>query len=599
MKARTKILAASLCCLLAASWFAGCTGNGGQNNWDGEVDTSLDGSAYDETEDETVTKLTVFKNDWDQFNNAAKAGSPIYTAIKNKVGVDIEAMNTGGSQFEDMLSLMQAEGDLPDIFLTNGPDNVEFFNRLIRNGDALPISDWVNEEHYPNINKHLKKYEFLRYNLTYGQGKAWFIPSAHHNEKSLYVRQDWIDNLNAKLADCLIGEGVIASAGELTAEVRDKWQYKTPSDLLEFYRLARAFTLYDPDGNGQNDTYGYISESNKDMDAWIYHAFGAGWKDFMRDDETNEFTHADVHDGSKYATHFVTRLISEGYMSVDSLTGDNGGKQDKFSTGKAGMMYAHNWLNVIVSNIKSVDKSLTIEEATAKVALVAPPVGKDGTFYERGAPGFWQGFCINANASKSRIRKCLELYDFLLSEEGYELLQYGVKGTHFDLDGEGNKTCLLPLETDGFTKSLQVTDTASMLYALVDWTMHYKVTTGTNADIISVREAQSESLFKPAEYPCLQTQAVIDKNATCHDLFEETVAVLEKNENGKYYKPQDNKDATRYNAVTFGWDQLYDVGTLYNKYWNDYVQRYMNAGGTQMLQEYNDYVNSGKAFKTE
>lgn len=599
MKFYSKLLTVLLCCIIAFSGLIGCGGNRGED-WNGEVDTSKDGSAYDATEDENVTKISVFKNDWDQFNNAARAGSPIYTTIKNKIGgVDIEALNVGGSQLETQLSFMQAEGELPDIFLINGPSNPEFFNRLIRNGDVIAISDWVNEEHYPNIWKHMKKYESLRYNVTYCKGKAWFIPSAHHNEKSLYVRQDWINNLNAKLATCLIDEGVIASEAELTPDIRQQWQYKAPEDLLEFYRLARAFTVYDPDNNGQNDTYGYISEENKDMDAWAYYAFGTSWCNYMLDAETGEYVYGDVTDGAKYATHFFTRLIAEGYMSVDSLNGDNGGKQDKFSTGKAGMMYAHNWLNVIVSNIMSVDKSLTIEQATAKVALVAPPKGKDGLFYNRTASGFWQGFCINANMSKSRIRKCLEFYDYLLSDEGYELLQYGVKGTHYDVDGQGNKTSLLPVETDGFTKSIQTTDTASMLYALVDWTMDYKSTVKTNAHIIVPRELESEALFKNVEYPWLQTDAIVEKQSSCHDLFEEAVAILEANENGKYYKPQDSKAATKYNAKTFSYDDLYTVGTLFNKYWNDYVKKYMNAGGTEMFKEFNDYVKSGKAFKVD
>ena len=71
--------------------------------------------------------------------------------IKNKINCDIEALNSSSGTWEGQLSLLQADGDLPDIFLTNGPDNSFFFNKLIRNEDILPISDWVSEEHYSNI----------------------------------------------------------------------------------------------------------------------------------------------------------------------------------------------------------------------------------------------------------------------------------------------------------------------------------------------------------------------------------------------------------------------------------------------------------------
>ncbi|MDE7372604.1 MAG: hypothetical protein K2N18_00920, partial [Clostridia bacterium] len=309
------------------------------------------------------------------------------------------------------------------------------------------------------------------------------------------------------------------------------------------------------------------------------------------------YIHGDVSDGSKYATQFIARLITEKYMSVDSLNGDNGGKQDKFSAGSAGMMYAHNWLNVIVSNILSVNKGLSVEEATAKIALVAPPVGKDGTNCTiiGFSGGFWQGFCINANASKSRIRKCLELYDYLLSEEGYDLLQYGVEGVNYEVK-DGKRVTLHQLGSDGIYKSLPSTDTASMLYALVDWTMHYRVTTGTNAERILARQTESEALYRPADYPWLQTTAIIEKLGNCHTLFKETIAVLEKNEGSKYYKAQ---DTGKYNPKTFGWDDLYKTSTNFDKYWSTFVGRYMSAGGTDMFQEYNDYIASGKAFKVE
>lgn len=599
MKSIKKLLAALLCMIMSLTFIVGCGGKKpGGSTWDGSIDFSQDGKAYKEVNDETVKKITVFKNDWNEFNTSRTSKSPVYTKISEAIGgVAIEAQNTGGDQLVNQLSMMQANKSLPDIFLIKGPNDPEFFNRLIRNDDILPISDWVSEEHYPNIYRRLKDYEYLRYNITYGQGKAWFIPSAHRNEKSLYVRQDWIDNLNNKLADCLIDEGIIENESQLTTEIREKWEYKLPTDLLEFYRLARAFTLYDPDGNGQNDTYGYVSESNKDMDAWIFNAFGASWNDFMFNEETQQYEPGDINDGSKYASLFIARLITEGYMSVDSLNNSNGDKQDKFARGSAGMMYAHNWLNVIVSSMMSIDKNSTVEATTAKIALIEPPKGENGTYYNTSGAPFWQGFCINANMSNARIRKCLEFYDYLLSDEGYELLQYGVEGVHYEKDAEGNKKTLLPMdENNQFRKSIRTYDTATFLYALVDWTMDYKSTLGTNADIISKRENESESLYKPADYPWLQTTAIIKNKNDCNNFFLENIVNLEKNENSKYYKRQDNVAKTKYNPMTFSYEDLKNVPLNFKKTWESNVSKYLNEyGGNDMIKEYNDYIASGKA----
>lgn len=593
MKSLKRLIALGICGVSVGALFSACGGDRGNSIGGGEVDTTKDGGAYTDVVDEAdISSITVFKNDWAQFNEARQKNSPVYQKLKSVIGCDIEAINSSSATWENQLGLLQADKDMPDIFLTNGPDNPEFFNRLIRNGDVISISDWVSEEHYPNIYNYMKQFDYMRHNVSYAQGKSWFIPSSWHNEKSLYVRRDWIDNLNGKLASCLVKEGVIASEGEMTEEIRAEWEYKVPGTLLEFYRLARAFTLYDPDGNGSDDTCGYFSESNKDMDAWIYNAFDAGWNQFVYDEETKEYTYSDINDSSLYATAFISRLITDGYMSIDSLTADNGTKQDKLVQGKAGMIYAHNWLNNFVSGIMAVDKTLTVEQATAKIAMCDPPAGRDGAWNGAGAAGYWQGFCINANMSKSRIRKCLELYDYLLGEEGYELMQYGVKDVHYSVDESGKKTNLLNKNESGFYPSIVSEDTATMLYALVDWTMHYRSTVATNADIIVPREVRSEAHSKLSDYPCVQTEASVDYLEDCHKLFYEVIVEIEKNEGERYVSK-----TSSYNPKTFGWEELYTVSKTCRSKWSSFVKSFKNAGGADILEEYNAYIASGKAKK--
>lgn len=567
------------------------TGCGGTGNGD---DVSYgDGEAYNEIVDEDVKSITVFKNDWADFNNARLKNTPIYSTIKNKINCDIEALNASGGNWESQLSLLQADEDLPDIFLTNGPDNSYFFKKLIRNEDVLAISDWVSEEHYPNIYNYLKQYEFLRTNVSYAEGKMYFIPSAWHLEKSLYVRTDWIENLNNKLDDILVAEKIVENKSKITDEIRNTWKYKIPDTLLEFYRLARAFTIYDPDGNGQNDTKGYISESNKDMDAWIYIAFDSGWKQFI--EEKGEYVYSDVADGSKYATAFVTRLIAEGYMSIDSLTGDLDTKQSRFQNGQAGMMYAHNWYNVIAGGMMAASEC-SMQEVRGKIAMVEPPMGKNGKHGGAGDKGFWQGFCINANMSNSRIRKCLEFYDYLLSDEGYHLLQYGVEGEHYTKNADGTYNSLLPVDKDGFSPFIMSEDPAALLYALVEWTMQYKSESLTNADIIIPRHRESEKNSNLSDYPCVTTDSYVEYIDGLSKLFEETITILQKNDKQLFYQPS---DSTNYNPTTFTWDNLYDLPNAFNNKWKSFVNNYKSEayGGQIMFDEYNERIKSGNVKK--
>lgn len=87
----------------------------------GNYDSVSDGGAWNDTEDENVKEITVFKNDWAAFNNARQANSPVYQRIKEELGCDVVAMNSSGANWQQQLVLLQADQDLPDIFLTEGP----------------------------------------------------------------------------------------------------------------------------------------------------------------------------------------------------------------------------------------------------------------------------------------------------------------------------------------------------------------------------------------------------------------------------------------------------------------------------------------------
>lgn len=587
----------SLNCLflipVAVVALAGCGNRGGFNNdlfdWIG------DGAAYNEIEDEEVDEISIFKNDWANFNTARQTNSPVYRKIKSVIDCDIEAVNSSSATWENQETLMQAGQTLPDIFLTNGPDNSYLFNKFIQNGDVLPISDWVSEEHYPNINKYLKQYDYMRKNVHYSYGKLWYIPSTWHNEKSLYVRKDWIDNLNNKLDTILVKEKIVANSSEITPAIREQYSYKVPTTLLEFYRLARAFTLYDPDGNGQNDTYGYTSESNKDMDSWIYIAYGAGWNQFIAQSD-GSYTHSDIADGSKYATAFIARMINEGYMSIDSLTLDMDGKQNKLMTNKSGMVLAHNWYTNFASALMENNK-WSAEEVRNKLVMVEPPAGQSGLHGCHGDDTTWQGFCINANMSNSRIRKCLELYDYLLSDEGYDLLKYGVENVHYTKNADGSfKESLLPVdEKTGLVPDLRYVDSATFLYALVEWTMQYKTEAINFSDIVIPRHVIAEKNSSFSDYPSLTTDEYVDHFDEAHNYFLEQIVKLEKDDIVAWDKEDKNVD-----WKTFSWEDLTTLPRTFENKWKSIVKSYKeNYRGQTFIDAFNKRVNSGEVTKVD
>src|SRR5690606_13415709 len=115
MKKIQRILIFCLCALMTFS-FIGCGG-------------------YEDETDADITSITIFKNDWASFNNARTQNSPIYSKLKSVIGCDIIAESGSSETWEQQLKLRQVDQDLPDIFLTEGPNSPTFFESLIAEED--------------------------------------------------------------------------------------------------------------------------------------------------------------------------------------------------------------------------------------------------------------------------------------------------------------------------------------------------------------------------------------------------------------------------------------------------------------------------------
>lgn len=580
--------------------------------------TGCAGADEDDGGSESANKkveISIYMNDWEGFKNAVSSKSPIYTQISNKCKVKIDCQSITGEPWQSISAMSQA-GTLKDVFITRGPEDPSFFKSLINEKKIIAISDYVKDDStYPNLYKHMRQFDFMKTNIEYSKGKTWFIPSSWHLEKSLYVRVDWIKNLNDKLGDILVSDGVISNVSQYDSnpEAYAEYKFKIPETVLDFYYLARGFTLYDPDNNGLKDTWGYTTESNKDMDAWAYVAFDAGWNQFIK--EGGKYVSSNTASGAKNATALITRMNTLGYITPDSLTNSVDDKQKEFANGQAGMMYAHNWYNTIATYyINHFADSTNPDDQKAKLAdfrnnveMVNPPKGPQGTYGGGGQAGYWEGFCINAKLSDSKIKRILSFYDYLMSEEGYELLQYGVEGTHYTkevVDGKNVYTSLIPDEPNGLKKSLVQVDQAVYLSYLVDWSMGYTNEAVPNADKITVAQDNSGKHSSFEDYPCVVTSTYTRKYAAAKKIFEENINELENKTKGHYTK---TSEATFNKATELNWD-MFDgsvsngYNSDFNQIWDQYLTNYLGSsvGGQTMEDEYNNYlVNATKVNPDE
>ena len=561
------------------------------------------GSANEEWHEDSIKNITLFCNDWEQFNNGAAVNSPVYKKLKAVTKCDIQAKSTGLETYYSTLDLMRNKGTLTEMFIVNGPKDPKFFNNLIRDDEIIAVSDYVNEstkDKYPYLYEYMQQYDYMKSNLTYAGGKSWFIPVKWSNEKSLYVRRDWIKNLNNKIDDILVADGVVSDKSQITEQMRNehKFSEEGPQTIADFYELARAFTLYDPDGNGRNDTYGYVTESNRDMDSWLHVAYGTGWKMWMKDTATGEYSNSATSDSSMMATALLAKMVNDGYVSEEVATKNVGNKQEDFANGKAGMMYAHNWYNVISATMMSATSGLTVQGAREKILIKDPPAGKNGEYGGQGDIRYYRGWCIRSGMSVERREACLKLMEYLHSPEGLELVNYGVMGEHWEWKDDeegGEKVSLCKADPQGFVQALRWTDPAAFISYLT-YTPHEAEALLTNGDILTARAEASEKCMILSDYPDVTTESIIQYQTAAYSYFDETVLKMIVKKGSDSLAAGWTYDAKTWK--TDGMTKLYTVSQKMQDEWNQFKNTYNTTyKGAQMQSEYNDFIKSGKAVK--
>lgn len=509
--------------ILSLTVFVGCN-NDNKDSGSGGREIYPGGDGMDDG------RLTIFRWNFSGVNAARKSNTTIYRKLREVAGMNLYASTAGAADWKTKLNTMFATQMLPDIFVSMGPEQPKVYYDMIDDGVLICVSDFVSETQYPNIYNQLQKYEFLAKNLYYSNGKHYGIPVSHTLEHTMYIRLDWLENLNepSKLRSIIADEQNISESA-VTSEMLEKWRFKEPTDLLEFYRVCRAFTLYDPDGNGKNDTYGYTSAGGESMfaDSWAFIAFDAGYDYMVDPDGDGKYEASWTADNTQKAISYLNDLYKSGYVDPSWYENSLDEKQDAFVKGKAGMMEAHAWYNTIISSYIAANTTATfkpsIEESSEKIGMFAPPAGPNGTYGIPGNPNFWTLTCLNAGMSDEELTAALKLIDYMLSDEGTDLLIYGQEGEHFEYDENGNRVSKMGKEASGFNTTLSDEDSCSQIASVTNWSTDYLSPYQTNADKILKVMDDAKTYVHYADYPFLQTKSSITYAGMLKDYAEQEV----------------------------------------------------------------------------
>ncbi|HEX2145585.1 MAG TPA: extracellular solute-binding protein, partial [Glycomyces sp.] len=178
---------------------------------------------------------------------------PIDKALTEIAGVDLSVQWVPNSDYGDRTNVTLAGDEIPDVMVIQGKD--QGFVQTAEAGGFWDLTDHLASGDYPGlVTENPEVQEASSVN-----GKVYGVYRARDVIRhSIILRADWLANLGLELPE-------------------------TTDDL---YEIARAFTEDDPDGNGEDDTYGMINiawgglGNGSPYDAIeVWHGSGNLWRD--------------------------------------------------------------------------------------------------------------------------------------------------------------------------------------------------------------------------------------------------------------------------------------------------------------------------------
>ncbi|WP_417400709.1 extracellular solute-binding protein [Hominenteromicrobium sp.] len=337
---KTKTLKRALAALTAVAMLVGLTAcAGGSDNSDStssgiESTSSGTESTASAEEDGPLTpyeepvKLTwaVQASAVQQFKDGDTYDDNVWSRlIKEKLNIDLEvafSADISTDAYKNKMNVMLASGEFPDVVRY---DNRTFFKQAQEAGYIQPIGD-VFEQYATDA---VKAYETEYADAFEGakiDNQLYAFPYMNdnfHQAAFLWIRDDWLENTNSE----------------------------PPKTVDEMVELARKFTFEDPDGNGQDDTYGFglagsVVQSNYGTLLGLAGAYGVpGYGNtgvFYRDDD-GKMTFAYLQPGMKDCLALVHQMYEEGLIDPEFVSEDVASMEEEVTNGTLGMMYHMNW----------------------------------------------------------------------------------------------------------------------------------------------------------------------------------------------------------------------------------------------------------------
>ena len=398
---KRRLMAAAMAAVMLAGTLAGCSAKSGSDGTEAAKEESCTGqAAAEETlEGSLVSKepkeFTVFLN----FNNMPFDSSwQVWQEAAKRTNVSLKGtISLSNSNEEEAFNLMMSSGNLADII---GYVDASSLEKLGRDGGMIPLNDLI-KEHAPNIQKVLDEDARFRQTAYSLDGNIYQIPKNQELKAAEFwwIRQDWLDKLNLK----------------------------APTTVDELHDVLYAFRNEDPNGNGLKDEIPLFDRAGwKQPDEYLY-LWDTSLEFYPRD---GQMKYEPLEENFKTGVTNMIKWYQEGLIDPEIFT-RGASSRDTLLGGDVGGC-THDWVST--ANYNS-----TLQETIPgfQMVAIAPPADQNGVVKERVSryPGVGWGISSQCKDPVTVIK----FMDYFFTEEGSDLMNWGIEGDTFTRDADGSK----------------------------------------------------------------------------------------------------------------------------------------------------------------
>lgn len=365
-------------CVAALTTLAACTGEGGDDGV--TIHIALGGAGDSEI---------------------LEPDNPVANGLEEAIGASV----VHESSPEDIGASLAA-GDSPDIFRVFRSD----LQRYVDQGlilDLTPYADQLTD--YVNFVGE----DTVEYGMIDGRLMAITPHQNNQNDYTYWIRQDWLDNLGLDL----------------------------PTNAEEFREVLRAFTEDDPDGNGQNDTFGLTGSSPESTFRPLWGAFGTPGPGRIYVDDDGESRASYEDEGMAEAVAYIADLQTSGFVDPDSYSLDPGEARDRGFQGMAGVM-DQSWTAVVKEPAASLGEAANPDAEWVQVEQLQQADGSPGMLAKGIDAARVYAFPASLEGDEAKIQKIIDYINYVSTPEGLRLAMWGVEGTQYEMDDDGTITPL-------------------------------------------------------------------------------------------------------------------------------------------------------------